>query len=356
MTTPHRRALTRRSALAALAGVAVARSASAQAPSSIPVAATNLKKPLVDPITVTARPIESFSKLSSSKTFGHLTFRGGLVLSSDHRSFGGWSGLVVEGDGRRFLSVTDDGHWMAGEITYAGTAPSGLANVRLGEILAMNGRVLTSKRDADAEAITLVDGNLTRGTALVAFERNHRIGRYPIVDRTLMAPAGFLRMPPEARQMKQNRGLEAMTVMTGGPFKGNVIAFSENYPDAAGNHTGWIWIAGDPKRMHITEDGGFELTDIASLSDGSLLVLERRFRWTEGVKMRLRRLSPGEIGPGVVAKGEVLVSVDMANEIDNMEGLAIHRGASGETVLTMISDDNFNSLLQRTILLQFTLR
>ena len=37
-----------------------------------------------------------------------------------------------------------------------------------------------------------------------------------------------------------------------------------------------------------------------------------------------------------------------------MEGLGIHRSPQGETVLTLISDDNF-SALQRTILLQFTL-
>ena len=38
-----------------------------------------------------------------------------------------------------------------------------------------------------------------------------------------------------------------------------------------------------------------------------------------------------------------------------MEGLAVHRGAAGETVLSLISDDNFNHFLQRTVFLQFTL-
>jgi hypothetical protein len=37
-----------------------------------------------------------------------------------------------------------------------------------------------------------------------------------------------------------------------------------------------------------------------------------------------------------------------------MEGIAAHRGASGETIITLISDDNF-SALQRTLLLQFAL-
>ena len=44
----------------------------------------------------------------------------------------------------------------------------------------------------------------------------------------------------------------------------------------------------------------------------------------------------------------------MGSQIDNMEGLSVHRDAAGALVLTLISDDNF-SLLQRTVLLQFTL-
>ena len=37
-----------------------------------------------------------------------------------------------------------------------------------------------------------------------------------------------------------------------------------------------------------------------------------------------------------------------------MEGISVHRSTSGDTVLTLVSDDNF-SILQRTLLLQFTL-
>ena len=52
--------------------------------------------------------------------------------------------------------------------------------------------------------------------------------------------------------------------------------------------------------------------------------------------------------------GPVLFDVDLGYEIDNMEGLSVHRSAGGEVVLTLISDDNF-SAVQRTLLLQFTL-
>ncbi len=44
----------------------------------------------------------------------------------------------------------------------------------------------------------------------------------------------------------------------------------------------------------------------------------------------------------------------MGYDIDNMEGLAVHRTDAGDIILTLISDDNF-SPLQRTLLLQFRL-
>jgi hypothetical protein len=54
-------------------------------------------------------------------------------------------------------------------------------------------------------------------------------------------------------------------------------------------------------------------------------------------------------------EGEILIEAHHGQEIDNMEGLATHSGPNGETIITMISDDNFNHLMQRTILLQFAL-
>jgi hypothetical protein len=58
--------------------------------------------------------------------------------------------------------------------------------------------------------------------------------------------------------------------------------------------------------------------------------------------------------PGALADGRQLIFVDMGAQIDNMEGLSVHRATDGALVLTVVSDDNF-SPLQRTLLLQFTL-
>jgi hypothetical protein len=307
------------------------------------------------PIDISARRLETFRKLTSEKKFGRLEFRGGLVLTSSDPDFGGLSGVAIEPDGKSILSITDAGSWLTADVTYAGTAPTGLTNARMGPIVASSGRELTRKRDQDAEAVCLIEGNLMRGIALIAFERNHRIGRFPVLNRVLQPPTSYLKLPADVRQMSSNKGFEAMTVLQGGPHKGAVVAFSERLLDAAGHHTGWIWLNGDVRRFQIKDFGEFDLTDCIGLPDGSLLLLERRFRWTEGVKMQLRLLKANEFGPGMVGEGALLLSADMTSDIDNMEGLGLHRDASGATVLTLVSDDNFNAFLQRTILLQFAL-
>jgi len=42
-----------------------------------------------------------------------------------------------------------------------------------------------------------------------------------------------------------------------------------------------------------------------------------------------------------------LFDADLGYESRNMEGLSVHRGAAGEIVLTLVSDDNFSAFSAR---------
>jgi hypothetical protein len=90
------------------------------------------------------------------------------------------------------------------------------------------------------------------------------------------------------------------------------------------------------------------------LPSGDLLILERKFSWLAGVGIRIRRIPLAQVAPGALVDGPSIFDADLGHEIDNMEGIDAHVTAEGDTVLTLISDDNF-SFLQRTLLLQFTL-
>ncbi|MGJ3263054.1 MAG: esterase-like activity of phytase family protein, partial [Salinarimonas sp.] len=106
--------------------------------------------------------------------------------------------------------------------------------------------------------------------------------------------------------------------------------------------------------LAVARTDAFGITDCAVLPDGDLLLLERRYALTSGVAARIRRLPGAALRPGSTLDGPVIFEADWTNAIDNMEGLAIHRGPDGETLLTLISDDNY-SMLQRTLLLEFEL-
>ena len=90
------------------------------------------------------------------------------------------------------------------------------------------------------------------------------------------------------------------------------------------------------------------------LPRGDLLILERYFSILTGVRIRIRRILQNTIAPGRVLDGAAIFEADLGNTVDNMEALEVHQAANGDTVLTMVSDDNF-SVVQRNLLLQFTL-
>ena len=81
----------------------------------------------------------------------------------------------------------------------------------------------------------------------------------------------------------------------------------------------------------------------------------------ENFRSRIRRSPAGSrtasltsLAPGAVVDGPAIFEADLGDQIDNMEGIDAHVTPEGETVLTLISDDNF-SMIERTLLLQFTL-
>lgn len=307
------------------------------------------------PITITAEPIKSFDKKDAARTrFGALVWRGGVTLTAPSTNFGGWSGLTVGADGRGFVAVSDAGTWLTGRLTYnADGGVAGMTDAQIGPLKARDGTTLSRRRDRDAESIVIDSGDLKNGTALIAFEQHDRIGRFPVGADGVGAPSEYLAMPPEAKEMKVN-GFETVAVLRGGAQKGTIVAIAEE-PTRSGKSRGWFWDGGKPVKFTIADAGGYCVTDAKGLPDGSLLVLERRFRWTEGVKMRLSRLPAGSIVDGAVIQREVLAEATMDQNIDNMEGLGVHTNAAGETIVTLISDDNFNSFFQRTVLLQFAL-
>jgi hypothetical protein len=306
------------------------------------------------PVTVTVIPFDFDRGRPERKTFGRLIFRGGLILFATSPFFGGYSGLVIDPSGKQILAISDAGTWLRATLDYDGRNLKAVHQTIVGPILGKNGKPLREDRQRDAEGISLLKGNTGRGTAYVSFERDHRIQRYPFSAARFGPPNGSVSLPRAAKRMNSNQGLEALAVIRAGKLKGTLLAFSERLVGKGGALQGWLIGGPRPGQIALKRIGGFDITDAASLPDGGIILLERRFRFSEGVKMRIRRIRAKEIRRGALIAGETLFEAADIYNIDNMEGVAAHRSAAGETIITLISDDNF-SAFQRTLLMQFAL-
>jgi len=302
-------------------------------------------------IDVQAQPLAAFDiRDPSRRQFGLLEFRGGLVLRSSDRNFGGLSAIRVAPDGSHFISLTDKGWWFRGRIVYEGMRPIGIADAEMAPILGANGEPLAERGWFDTESIA-EDG----GTLYVGIERVHQIVRFNYGKDGLLARGQAIAVPPGLRALPANKGLEALVfVPKGFALAGTLIAISERGLDKAGNLLAFLIGGPTPGNFTVKRSASFDVSDAALLPGGDVLILERKFSWTSGLSVRMRRIALGEIKPGALVDGPILFEADLGYEIDNMEGLSVHRSAGGEVVLTLISDDNF-SVLQRTLLLQFTL-
>lgn len=309
-------------------------------------------------VTVTAKPISAFQPGDPARVrFGALQFRSGLSLTSKFPDFGGLSGLRLDAAGERFTAISDKANWFTGRIVYQGEVMTGLADVVAAPMLGEDGKPIAARKWFDTEALTF-DG----ATAYVGIERAHQILSFDFGTDGVLARGRPLALPPALRRMPNNKGLEALVMVRKGlPLAGTLIAISERALDPQGNIRGWL-ISGAltraqpsvlaPFAVRRTDD--YDVSDAAMLPGGDLLLMERKFSWLKGAGVRIRRVAHAALAAGAVIDGPVLFEADLGYEIDNLEGLDVHVTAEGDTVLTMISDDNF-SMLQRTLLLQFTL-
>jgi hypothetical protein len=192
-------------------------------------------------------------------------------------------------------------------------------------------------------------------TLYVGIERANRILKFDFRRGGISAPGEEIAVPPGLRRLPYNKGPEGLVfVPKGMPLEGSLIVVSERGLDASGNLIGFLIGGARPGQFAIRRTNDFDISDAALLPSGELLILERKFSLLNGVGIRIRKIPLRTIMPGAVIDGPSIFDADLGYEIDNMEGLDVHRNEDGEIVLTMVSDDNF-SLLQRTLLLQFTL-
>jgi len=302
-------------------------------------------------IDVNARPLPSFDTRDRSHVrFGELEYRSGLILTSRFRGFGGLSGLRLDAKGERFIAISDKGGWFTGRIVYKGREMTRLADVEASPMLGPDGKPIASRNWFDTEALAL-DGSLV----YVGLERVNQVLRFDFARGFTRARGELVQVPLGVRKLPYNKGIEALVVVPKGlPLAGTLIAISERGLDAQGNILAFLIGSKMLGLFSIRRTDNFDVSDAVMLPSGELLLLERRFSWLGGIGIRIRRVALASVEPGAVIDGPSIFDADLGSEIDNLEGIDAHVTPEGDTVVTLVSDDNF-SMIQRNLLLQFTL-
>ncbi len=308
---------------------------------------------LLLPFATVAKPLELSSRRvhlnpddPSAERIGKLRWRGGLELSSDDEDFGGLSALLVSADGARMTAVTDQGRRITARLLYdeEGRLAS-IAEGRIGKLEGADGKNLKGKRHKDAESLA----QLSDGSLLTSFEHEHRILRYPAAKKPLKKTPEVLEPPPGLADLPENKGVEALAVLDGGRIVAITQGRDKDTDVAAFLHQDGRW-----SRLSYPKHGDFKPTGAARLPDGDLVVLERYFTWLGGPAARLVVIEAAQVRPGATLKGREIAEFRPPYIVDNMEGIAARRGPDGQTLIYLLSDNNFNAL-QRTLLLMFAL-
>ncbi len=335
--------LSRRTLLRAAAGSALAMTAGDAG------ARDRNVKPGLRPVQVRAQALHSFSLQDKDRRdFGTLRFKGGLVLAGSDDDFGGFSSLRMLDTEGRFITLSDQGTFLLGRLAGHGETPSGVVDAQMAPALHASGAALIRTRSYDTESMAFRDGEL-----FVGVERTNEILRFDWKRDGVLARGQPIAVPPRLKTLPHNLGIEALGVMPAGSSSpGSLIAISERSGGIDAPTIGFLIGGSHPGELEVIRHDRFAITDLDFLPSGDLILLERFFTWTTGVRMRLRRIPLRSVRPGASLDGEILLTADMGYEIDNMEGLSISHDAVGRTLFTLISDDNF-SPLQRTLMLQF---
>ncbi len=308
-------------------------------------------------IRIEAQPLVLDAADPGRKRFGKLTWLGGLVLRSSDGAFGGYSGLAVSEDGSELLAVSDRASWVRMRLVERDGELAEVRDARLGrlEVRETPDDPEPGRNLHDSEALAPLTPGTLNGDYYIAFERVHRIHRYTFDGKSFSAPTEAVDLPPSALRLPNNKGIESVAVLRAGPHRGAVLAFSEGRAHQNGDSLGWMFRDGGVQTLTLRRAGLFDITDIAALPDGGIIVLERHYAGPlQGVFMRIRQIAAQDIAPGARLDGDVLYETDSGWMVDNMEGLAVHEDERGRTILTIISDDNFNPL-QRTLLMRLAL-
>ena len=256
---------------------------------------------------------------------------GFLNIDRNEKDYGGFSGLIIKNEGTEALVVTDKSFFFVLELRRDDNDfLNGYSVIKKGRILSSKGEHLNG-RNTDSESIAMDANN----NYYISFESNHRIMMHAEVG----GKGSFVPKHPLFRKLQVNKGIETLAIDN----DNRLIAIPEKPPSGISNipifrlqNNKWEII------KYIKIKDSFLVTDAVVLPQGLLLILERKFSWTQGFKTRFRLISLDKFDN----TEPITVFTSTANQFDNLEGMALWKDKKGAVRILTVSDDNFHPLQQ----------
>lgn len=246
-------------------------------------------------------------------------------------TIGGLSGLELDSMGRGAMLLSDRGTLYTATITRNAQGTATGVSITGTQRLRHRGE----HKHPDSEGLAL----LPDGQIAVTAEDPTRLLLYRWGNKD---PA-YTPDLPTARALDDNRGLEALARAP----DGTLYTMFET-PDGASYPTylfaNGAWKPGPP----LSAYPDFSIVGADFDADGRLYVLERAFS-ALGFRTQIRRVRFTADG----VQEEVLLRTALGR-FDNLEGIAVSATPSGDTRISLVSDDNFLSIL-RMSLVEFTI-
>ena len=259
---------------------------------------------------------------------------GFLNIDRNEKDYGGFSGLLIKNAGTEALVVTDKSFFFVLELRRDDNDfLTGYSVIKKGRILSSKGEHLNG-RNTDSESIAMDANN----NYYISFESNHRIMMHAEIE----GKGIFVPKHPMFRKLSVNKGIEALAIDN----ENRLIAIPEKPPSGISDipifrlqNNKWEII------KYVKIEDNFLVTDAEILPMGLLLILERKFSWTQGFKTRFRLISLDKFDN----TEPIIVFTSTANQFDNLEGMTFWKDKKGEMRILTVSDDNFHPLQQSEI-------
>lgn len=260
-----------------------------------------------------------------------------LIWHIDAPWFGGFSGIEVLDHGTTLRLITDKGRMIDAELQRTNGKLTAITNITWRKMRYKNGiGVKGPFTDSEGLAIT-PDGRI-----FVTFENKHRLTEIDPSTGVMTQRPGH----PDFASFNKNSGLEALAVHP----DGRLFAL----PERSGSRTA-------PFKLYTFDGSAWQITGQLARrgpflpvgadfdADGMLYLLERAAT-PLGFRSRIRRFNPDQ-----TSQGDITLLTTSPARFDNLEGISVWQDATGQTRLTLISDDNFLAI-QRTQIVEYRLQ